>query len=318
MLYPHIVDFQIDQGAEPEPFLNHAARVIGVHMDLDDVVVVHADHAVPHALQVGPELHGVRTAGRLIHNELRAVAELNLPAGLRQRGQGLGGGPGLLRLDRLNHLAGLEHALHPLENVNQALTARVHNPGLFQHRQLLRRMHQSLPGGGEDLSEHNLGIVCLPGALRSPLRGHPGHGENGAFGGLHHRLIGGVHPNGQRLGQILAAGLGLPLQALGKAPEQQGEDHARVAPGSPQEGRSRNLRRLFHRWILQKLQLPLARANGHGHISAGIPVGNREHVQLVHRLLPIGNIVGAGDHGLCQYASFYHVDALLCRPKRAQ
>ncbi len=86
----------------------------------------------------------------------------------------------------------------------------------------------------------------LPGGAGGPGGGQAGDGEDGALGGLHHRLIGGGHAEVQGDGQIPAVDGLLVLDRLGKAAEQQGQDDAGVAPGAPQQGGGRCLGRLSH------------------------------------------------------------------------
>ena len=88
----------------------------------------------------------------------------------------------------------------------------------------------------DGLVQHELHGAVLTGGLRGPPGGQAGDGEDGALGGLHHRLVGGGHAVIQGHGEVAAVSLLLVLEGLGKAPEQEGENDAGVAAGAPQKG----------------------------------------------------------------------------------
>ena len=79
---------------------------------------------------------------------------------------------------------------------------------------------------------------------------HPGHGENGALGGLHHGLVGRLHAQGQGLGQMLAVDLLAALKTFCDTPEEQRKDDARIAPGAPQQGGGRRFGNRLGRLVL--------------------------------------------------------------------
>ncbi len=127
---------------------------------------------------------------------------------------------------------------HPLEDHQEALAPRVHHAGLFQHRVLVDGVGQGflpLPNGG---LQHGLRRVLLPGGGGGGLSGsQAGHGEDGALGGLHHRLVGGGHAEVQGDGQIPTVD-GLPvLEGLCNSAEQQGERMTPEFPRAPEAGR---------------------------------------------------------------------------------
>ena len=190
-----------------------------------------------------------------------------------------------LLLAQLGDRLALKLVQHALEDDEEALAARVHHPGLFQHRVLVYRVRQGglplLNGGGED----RLRAVVLPCGAGGPGGRHAGDGEDGALGGLHHRLVGGGHAEVQGDGQVPAVH-GLPvLDRLGKAPEQQGQNNARVPPGPPQQSGGGGLGGLPHGVVGFLLHLPRGGGDGQAHIGARVAVRDGEHVQVVDLLL---------------------------------
>ena len=134
-----------------------------------------------------------------------------------------------------------------------------------------------------DINENDLRIDVYRAG--GPGGRHAGHGENGALGGLHNRLVGGGHAEVQGDGQVPAVdGLAL-LDGLGKATEQQGQDDAGVTTGAPQQSGGGRLGGQAHGGILVLFQLNGCRADGQAHVGAGITIGHREHVEVVDLLL---------------------------------
>ena len=127
------------------------------------------------------------------------------------------------------------------------------------------------------------------GGLHRPLGGEAGDGEDGALGRLHHRLVGGGNTLLHSGGKVPGGGGLLALEALGEAPEQQGEDDAGVAPGPPEEGGGGEIRRLGQRSGLGFPQFRHGGADGHGHVGPGVSVRHGEDVQVVDGLLLSGD-----------------------------
>ena len=174
---------------------------------------------------------------------------------------------------------------HTLEDDQKAFAASIHHAGLFQDGVLLDGVGQgdvALLDGG---FQHGLGMGILPGGGGGLGGSQTGHGEDGALGGLHDRLVGGGHAVIQGDGQITAVNGVLVLDGLGKAAEQQGEDHAGVAPGAPQQGGGVDRSHLAHGGVGLFAQLSGGGGDGKAHIGAGVAVGHGENVELVDLLL---------------------------------
>ena len=274
-----------------QSILQGITGVVGVYMALDDVVIVHHHSTVANALQVGAQSQGVSPLGILEHDELGAVGEGDLPfieAGGIALVRDLGGGLLPRFLLQFDDCTALEHLLHALHDIHQACTASVHHTGLLQHRQQLRGFLQGLLGA----IDHGLpdpGLGALSGQrLGALLVGHTGHGEDGALGGLHNRLIGSLDTGIHGLYQIGSRGFRLAGQALGKAAEQQRQDHTRVAPGTPEQCAGCGLGDLGNSGLaVHQLYLPLGSGDGHGHIGTGIAVRHRKYIECVYFLLMV-------------------------------
>ena len=174
---------------------------------------------------------------------------------------------------------------HTLQNDQETLAAGIHHPRLFQHGVLVDGVVQGsgalFNGGLEDRFQ----VSVLPGGSGGPGGGHAGDGEDGALGRLHHRLIGGGHAKVQGHGQVGPVHGGLVPHRLGKAAEQQGQDDAGIAPGSPQQRGGGGVGRLAHPIILLFLHVLCGGPDGQGHVGARVSVRDGEHIQVVDGLL---------------------------------
>ena len=317
----HVLDLEAGQIAKPQRIADDLARVGGVDVAVDDLVILDDHHAVPVALEEGAQL---LTAGPLVlvDEELGAVAILDVldphqvvgedPAAGRA-GRGLLALAGVLGLD---DDAVLEHAEHTLEDGDKAGAARVDHPGLFEHRQLFGGAREGLLGRGEDDLEHLDRI--LGGGGGGSLGAHAGDGQHGALSGLHHRFVRGGDPHLKRLGDVGGRGLLLAGKGLREAAEEQRGDDPAVAPRAPQHAGGGGLAGGLDGAVVgQRREIPLRRADGHAHVGAGVPVGHREDVQLIHLTALVGDAVRAADHAVSQNRTFYHLvstpNLSLCR-----
>ena len=283
VLIAHILDLHGLKRAVGDGLLQHFAGMVGMDVDLDDLVVVHQHQGVAQGIEEAPQ--GLRVLlGIPGADELGAVAELDIGCVeaaevgvLLHRSRGLA--------VRFGHGLAPQLVQHSLEDDKEALAAGVHHSGLLQHRVLVDGVSQGHVALLDGLFQHILHIPVLPGGLGGPSRAQPGDGEDGALGGLHHRLVGGGHAVIQGDGEIGAVGGILVLQGLAKAPEEQGEDDAGVAPSPPQQGGGVGVGGGPHRGPGFFPQLGGGGADGKAHIGARIPVGDREDVELVDLLL---------------------------------
>ena len=277
-------------------------------MDLKGLVVLADDQAVadgveifPEGLQVGVLLeladhkHCVKGEGDILHIDGLEVSFVRGSVAVLP-GLGHGQAPDLVQ--------------HALEDDQEALAAGVHHPGLFQHRVLVHGVGQRLLPLLNGGLQHALKGVVLPGVPGGPGGGQTGDGEDGALGGLHDRLIGGGHAEVQGDRQVPAVHGLLLLDGLGEAPEQQGQNHAGVAPCPPEQGGGGAPGGLAYGVVLLLPHLGGGGSDGEGHVGAGVSVGDREHVQVVDRLL-LGADGGVSvNHHPLKYRRvdhFYHI-----------
>ena len=98
VLLPHIVDLHPGKGAVGQSPFNGKARVIGVDMDLDHILVGDYYHTVPQGFQIALEavLLFFPIFFFYINDKLRTVAEFNIrsidlfPSGCRRTGVAAG------------------------------------------------------------------------------------------------------------------------------------------------------------------------------------------------------------------------------------
>ena len=281
----HVLNLGQLQGAVLLSLGEGSAGNVGVDVDLEAVVVLADDQTVADAVQIGlkglqplvgrgfaDNEHGVEGEGDLLRGNGRVVGlalHLRLPLAVP-----------------LGHGHAPQGVQHALEDHQEALAAGVHHTGLLQDGVHLGGVLQGeLPLGDGGL-QHGLRVVGgLAGCVGGPGRRQAGDGEDGALGGLHHRLVGGGHAEVQGDGQIATVDAVLVLDRLGKAAEEQGQNDAGVAPGAPQQGGGVGGGGLAHGVGLLLAQLRRGGAEGQAHVGAGVPVGHGEDVQFVDLLL---------------------------------
>ena len=260
-------------------------------VDLEGLVILTNDQAVADAVQIGTQaVQGL--VGGLADDEHGVEGEGNVLVA--------DGGEVRLLLGSIGHLRhGLtpQGAEHTLQNDEVALAAGVHYAGLFQHGVHLDGLRQGGVAGLDGLVQYELGVVLLAGGLQRTLGGQAGDGEDRALGGLHHRAVGSGNALLHGLGQQGAVGGVMALEDLAHAAEQQGQNDAGVAPGTPEQAGGRQLGGLVHGGGLGLAELVHRRLDGQGHIGAGVAVGHRKYVQVVDGLFLRGDAGGAeGDH----------------------
>ena len=280
--------------------------MVGVDVGLDDLVVLHQHQAVAHAVQEGAQVIGVLVVVTGA-DELGAVAEGDLT--------GLEGGEVSLFLLDGSGLAALGHGdapqlvQHTLQDDNKAHAACVHHACLLQDGVHVGGLSQGLLSLEDGGLQHVLKGGVFLGCTACPVACHAGDGEDGALCGLHDCLVGGDDACVQTVGQVDAVYGILVLQGLGEAAEDEGEDDAGVAPGTPEHGRGIHGNGLTHGGGVLLLELSGCGADGQAHVGAGVAVGHGEDVELVDLLLfCIQGGGGMDDHPCqrCAVNELYH------------
>ena len=275
-------------------------------VDLEGRVVLTDDQAVADAVQIGPQAAQVHVGVVLADDEHSVEGEGDLLVGedLEVR----------LLLDLRALLGDLRHGLapqggqHSLQNHQVALAAGVHHPGLLQHRVHVGGLGQHVVAHPDGLGQNEVHVVVLLSGLHRPLGGQAGDGEDGALGGLHHRAVGGGHPLLHGGGQQGGVGGLMALQRLAQPPEEEGEDHAGVAPGPPEEGAGGGGSGLAQIMGIAFAQLGGGGADGQAHVGARVAVGDGEHIQVVDLLLLQGDSGGAVEHHVFELNSVNGLD----------
>ena len=304
-LLVHILDLEVGQVAVLDGLAQDLAGVGSVNVQVDDVVILNAHHAVAVGLCKGTHLGGAGTLV-LVDEELGAVAvgnvlHLHQVIGEHALTGILGGQLGLVGSSFAagNNGLAVEHLAHALKDDHNALTACVHNAGLLQHGQQVGGVLQCLLTGSQHYVPQggHIGGITGSGFLGS----NACHGQDSALGGLHHGLVGTLNALLQGSHDIGSVSLFFALQSLGEAAEQQAGDNAGVAARTAQHGRSSSLGSFAHgAAVVQSFQLTHGSAHGHAHVGAGVAIRHGENVQLVHAGTLVVDVVGAGNDGVAQ------------------
>ena len=297
-LQAHVFDLRQLQRAELHALGQRERGHVGVHVHLDDLVVVVDDQRVADAVQIEAQrlqIHvGIVLAHRIDRVEDVLLRHVHLVR--HEYALGLGGGRSVL-------LGGADLAAqggeHGVEDDHVALAARVDDAGLFQHGILVDGVLQRLVAGLQRALQRLLqALFGLGGFLRGG-GGQAGNGEDGALGGLHDGLVGGLHAVDHGGGKFIGAGGLQILQPLGDAAEQQAEDDAGVAARAAQQRGGHAGGGLGDGVEISLFQLLGGAAEGQAHVGAGIAVRHGKDVQLVDGLhVTVKRRVGAQDHFL--------------------
>ena len=191
MLQAHIFNFYSYKRAVAHRFVKRRAGVIGMHVDLDDLVIIHQYQAVAQLIEEGPQCFRVFVVFTG-DDKLRAVGEGDI-LGVKVAEVCLL--LNLLLLQVGGHLDVLivDSGHHTFQHQQPALAAGIHHTGLFQHRVLIDRV------GKCDLCLVNGGLMdCLEALilfrhLGGLCGGQAGNRQNCTLGRLHNRLVCGIH-----------------------------------------------------------------------------------------------------------------------------
>ncbi len=242
MLFLHIFYFYGQQLAEYQSRLQRVARFFRMHMHLDNVVVVHQNHAVADAFQIAAKLLRVFLAFKVAsHDKFGAIGKVDdlieFRGGVSEKvgfSRLLLGGVRLVQNDGTV----LKYAQHSVQNITESFSSGIDYSRLFQYGQQFRCFFQCFGSALANRAPY-INDVIVDGCRRLALfAGNAGNGQDGSLRRLHHGLIRGLHANTQSVGQIGAADFFHSLNPLGEAAEQNGEDDPGVAPCAVEHGGS--------------------------------------------------------------------------------
>ena len=292
VLQAHVLDLRQLQRPILLGLAQRVARNVRMYVDLEGLVILADDETVADAAEI--------LAQRVERGDILALADD------KDRVEGKGD---VLRVknaeislfvrrarvlaDNVVAAQALEHAA---QDQAEAHAARVDDAGLFEDGVLVDGIVERGVRGVQAVLEHVFDLAVFLGEVARGVRRQAGDGQDGALGGLHDGLVGGLDARSQRGGKVAAVGLELALERLGKAAEQQGQDDARVASGPAQKRGSGHIGGLGKRHVLCAAQLGAGGVQRHAHVRAGVAVGDGEDVQLVDLLLIQVDLGSGGEH----------------------
>ena len=298
-LFEQIGDPDVAGPAGVQGRLHGGADVVGVDVAVPEPVATHDHDRVTHA---GPDVTegGDGVVGRFeeVHHLIAELSDGILSPASKRRpvAPDVRGHP---RGDRwVRHGSPGRHEEKSVEQQDDADAAGVHDSGLLEHGELVRRRGQrrrrSRPGGLQDLDE--IGAARRRGRGRRLRRG-PHDGEDGAFdrtgdgavGAGGRPLQGGGHGGGA------AARVG--AEGIGDASQDLGEDDAGIAPRSHERSVGDGPGDRLEAGLAPLVELEDHRLQGEGHVGPRVAVGHRVDVEAVDQLLVRPEGVAVGDHG---------------------
>ena len=275
----HVLDDHVEQGALRGAIADRLARVVDVHVHLDQARVPHHQRRVAHRVDRVADQRYVQVP--TLDDELDVIV-VHLVPGVRQRrrhrrlGRRLGD-----HLDRLPP----QIAHHALQDQRQSAAAGVHHPRVRQHLEQPRRLLDGLMATVDHLGQHHAQILLRLRRDLGCLGRLADDGQDRPLDRLDHPLVG-------RLGGLAHRDRELPgikrrqvLQLAGEPAPDLRQDHPRVAAGAHQGAVRDPLR--YPADVVQLLRghLVVGRAHREEHVGAGIAIGNRKDVEGVDRLV---------------------------------
>src|SRR6266851_4704789 len=295
VLRRHVTDVELEQLAEAACQGDDPGRVVGVHVDLDELGLADDEHRVAQRLDLAP--NEVELEALALDEELRAVAPTAFGQVERDlRRFGLGGDP--VDVERVGLLERLQHAL---EDDLQPESAGVDDASVAQDLQLAGGLDDRRPGarrgGGDDAWHRGVGIA---GGGGGGAAGLPRHGEDGALGRLVDRTIGGVGRLFEGIGELSRRQRALALDGARETAKDLGQDDPRVPTRAHQAAMRRELGDLADLGRIRLLDVLDGGLQSQQHVGPGIPVGHREHVEAVHLLVVCRQPAEASQQGLLE------------------
>ena len=273
-----------------------------MHMQFDNLLIVHKHQAVSQPQQVGAESFrcplSLLVRG-LFHDTFRAVGkpDCRIGAVCTRRGRHLGSRIRIFTLDRFSHQRGI----HTLQHGHKTASAGIHNLCLLQNRQHLRRLGKRLLRSVNHMrKERPNGLFFFLFRIRFRLFRTDAHDrQNGSLRRIGNRLIRFLGSAFKSLRHILAGCGFSAAQGLRHAAEKQRKNRPGVAACGTQTGRRRFFRALGN--VSGKAaQLFCGIAQRQTHIDSGIPIRHRKDIQIVDRIFIVVQCIRTGNNHIAQ------------------
>ena len=298
VLLLHVLDLNLGQRTEFQRGLQRLTGVVRVDVRLDKVACVHDDDTVADRVQKRLKRIRRKADARFVDDKFGAVGEVDF---LRVKAFKVGLGRRCVRCGRLDDAASGQHGLHAFQHGDVPFSACVDNAGLLEDGKHIGRAAQGCLRDFEHVREHFGHVAAALCRAHRSLCGQAGHSEDGAFRRFHDCFVSRLHAADKRVCERNRIRSPAALQADGNAAEEQREDYAGVAARASYKRVCRSGGYGAYGIVLRPGKLGLCRAHGQGHIGARIPVGNREDVEIINRLLVIFKIVGRGYKHIAQH-----------------
>ena len=272
-------------------------------MHLDQAQIAHHQHAVANAVEAAAEGIDVLLQNigiQILDQELRAIGKLDFADRVVVIFKGGGPVSGQLQLFGGYFLAPQAGGIAHVDEQKSA-PAGIHHAGLGQRGQHLLRLFEDGVAGGQNVGKQRVVILRgTLGLLDRLLGDNARHGEDGAFLGLHDRLIGRFRAALERLGELHGRDPFDALQRARKAAVELRGDHAAVAARAAQRALGKRGGRLARAEVFLLIDLLGGGGHGQAHIGARITVRHGKNVQGIHRFTVLFQQGRAGHHHIAQ------------------
>ena len=201
---------------------------------------------------------------------------------------------------------------HTFKDINKSLAACINNSALFKDGEHFG----GLCKGAFALKIHSVkncngGIVILYD-FGCFFRCAAGNGKNGSFGGFHNCFVSCLNAEGKCCCDVCAGCGFFAFHSFGKSAEKKGKDYAGVSSCSAEKAGSGGFCNFFNGNVVTEFfKFFCSVTDGHGHVCAGVAVGNREYVKCIDLCFSVAKVVCSGNKSIAKLLSVYQKSQLL-------
>ena len=311
MLFFHIFNFDLGKNTVFKAFGKDFARVVGMNMEFDEILIVNENAAVAAIHNKFAEcvylFFCFMNAGNFIDDTLGAICKLDV---LCIKGRKVR----LSRFGRRTRMCGnlafsVKNGKHTFKQNTEAHTARVNNFCLFQRGKHIGSLCQCVFCVCKQLGKE-LGICNTRiGDFRRSVGTKAHNGKNRALCRFADCLIRRLNTALESSCKICGRRFGKSFQFFCNPSEKQRKDNAGVTSAAAKKCGS-DLIRTFGQTAVEIINGILARLHGKAHVRACISVGNGKYIEFIYFILKICDVICRRNYHTAVNVSVYHISYL--------
>ncbi len=229
ILFLHIFDNDVDERTLVGSELENIAGILGVDVDFDERLVSDDQRRFPHGRDVFANCLNVQIVSADVKLDVVTKTLINRQTFEISRNLG--------RRQGFEELA-FKIFERAFQDEDKTLSACVYHACFLKQGEQLGRPHDGIVRRTVSFAEHKPDVVCLRGGDNCLIARLANHGQNGAFDGFDHALVGGVSAFDKGIGKGARVNGFALVHAARKAANDLREDDAGIA-ARPQQRAAR-------------------------------------------------------------------------------